>query len=433
MREMKDSGVPWIGLVPKKWDVAPLWRTLRRRNEDNHPTEMVLSLYRDLGIIPKDSRDDNHNVTSLDTTNYKFVRKGDFVINKMKAWQGSMAVSGYQGIVSPAYHVCEFINDKVYPHYLHYLLRNPSYLPEYDRLSTGLRVGQWDLSYDDFKAIPHLIPPYDEQQRIADFLDRKCADIDNVLEKTKASIEEYKKLKLSVITEAVTKGIRGARPMKDSGIEWIGEIPTDWAVRKLKYSINILAGYAFSSDNFKTEGIKLLRGVNVTPKGTRWDDVVFWDSSLVDDNIKQYELKIGDLVLGLDRPWIKEGTRVAFINGEDLPCLLLQRVCRIRPKEKIDPRFIYLALSSKSFEDALTTDTTGVSIPHISTDQVLNYPVAMPNYQEQTEICDHIDKQCSIIDSLIVSKEMFITELESYKKSLIYEYVTGKKEVPSNA
>lgn len=230
MREMKDSGIEWIGAIPNHWRVSKIKQIVRWKSVKGQPDLPVLSLYRDYGVIPKDSRDDNHNVTSLDTSGYKVVEHGDLVINKMKAWQGSLAVSEYNGIVSPAYHICKITSENICKKYLHYLLRDASYLPEYMRLSTGLRVGQWDLSFDDFKNIPFLAPPLAEQERIAAFLDAGCSEIDAVLEKTRASIEEYKKLKQVVITQAVTKGIRGNRPMKDSGIEWIGEIPAEWGV-----------------------------------------------------------------------------------------------------------------------------------------------------------------------------------------------------------
>ena len=158
-REMKDSGIPWIGEIPVDWDISLLKYAIQWKSVKGCPDEPVLSLYRDYGVIPKDSRDDNHNVTSLDTSGYKVVNIGDLVINKMKAWQGSMAISDHRGIVSPAYHVCTITNKKVNRKYLHHLLRNPAYLPEYARLSTGLRIGQWDLGFDDFKKIPFLIPP----------------------------------------------------------------------------------------------------------------------------------------------------------------------------------------------------------------------------------------------------------------------------------
>ena len=230
MRAMKHSGIEWIGEIPEGWEVSPIKFSIKWKSEKNHAEAQVLSLYRDYGIVPKDSRDDNHNVTSLDTSEYKYVNNGDLVINKMKAWQGSIAVSEYDGIVSPAYHVCQITNTNIFGKYLHYLLRNSSYLPEYMRLSTGLRIGQWDLGFDDFKNIPILFPPIAEQQRIANFLDKKCAAIDEAVDKTRTSIEEYKKLKQSLITQAVTKGLRPHRPMKPSGIEWIGEIPEEWGV-----------------------------------------------------------------------------------------------------------------------------------------------------------------------------------------------------------
>ena len=188
MREMKDSGIEWVGAIPNHWRVSKIKQIVRWKSVKGQPDLPVLSLYRDYGVIPKDSRDDNHNVTSLDTSGYKVVEHGDLVINKMKAWQGSLAVSEYNGIVSPAYHICKITSENICKKYLHYLLRDASYLPEYMRLSTGLRVGQWDLSFDDFKNIPFLVPPLAEQERIAAFLDAECAEIDAVLEKTRASL-----------------------------------------------------------------------------------------------------------------------------------------------------------------------------------------------------------------------------------------------------
>lgn len=203
-REMKDSGIAWVGEIPVEWEVSQVKYSLRWKSEKGQPQEEVLSLYRDYGIVPKDSRDDNHNVTSLDTSGYKVVDIGDFVINKMKAWQGSMAVSEYRGIISPAYHVCEFTNDKINRKYFHYLMRNKSYIPEYTRLSTGMRVGQWDLGFNDFKNILFLLPPRGEQQEIANYLDQKCSAIDELIAKKEQYLSEIENYKNSLIYEYVT-------------------------------------------------------------------------------------------------------------------------------------------------------------------------------------------------------------------------------------
>lgn len=203
-RPMKDSGIEWIGEIPKDWKVATLKHYITWKSEKGCPDETVLSLYRDYGVIPKDSRDDNHNVTSLDTSSYKVVDIGDFVINKMKAWQGSMAISKYRGIVSPAYHICTVDKRHLNLMYFHYLLRNKSYLPEYTRLSTGMRVGQWDLGFDDFKNLSFIIPSKQEQQEIVSYLDTKCSEIDKLIEKKEQLITELETYKKSLIYEYVT-------------------------------------------------------------------------------------------------------------------------------------------------------------------------------------------------------------------------------------
>ena len=203
-REMKGSGIEWIGEIPEEWDVQKIKFSVKWKSEKGHPNAEVLSLYRDYGVIPKSSRDDNHNVTSLDTSSYKFVGKGDFVVNKMKAWQGSMALSDYEGIISPAYHVCEIINKNINKKYFHYLLRNQLYLPEYLRLSTGMRIGQWDLSFDDFANLLFVIPSYNEQQEIVDYIDKKIPEIDSLISKKEQLISELESYKKSLIYEYVT-------------------------------------------------------------------------------------------------------------------------------------------------------------------------------------------------------------------------------------
>jgi hypothetical protein len=203
--DLKDSGIKWLGMIPKHWDVVLVKNILRWKSVKGCGEKEVLSLYREYGVIPKSSRDDNHNITSDNTDDYKLVEKGDFVINKMKAWQGSMGVSLYEGIISPAYYVCSFINEKVYKPYFHYLMRDSSYLPEYKRLSGGIRVGQWDLAYDKFKSLPALLPPIlAEQRAIADWLDAKCADIDAIIALKEQKQEKLKAYKKTIIFEYVT-------------------------------------------------------------------------------------------------------------------------------------------------------------------------------------------------------------------------------------
>ena len=194
-------------------------------------------------------------------------------------------------------------------------------------------------------------------------------------------------------------------------------------------SLDMLAGYAFSSADFATDtGIPLLRGINVTPEIIRWEDVIYWDRE-VPKELLSFQLQANDIVLGLDRPWVNSGTRVAVITEKDLPCMLVQRVCRIRPKKGGDYRFILHCIQSKAFEDTLSVSATGVSVPHISTKQIGNYVVAFPPEPEQKAICEYLERKCGQIGKMMEIKQKIIEKLQDYKKSLIYEVVTGKREV----
>lgn len=201
--EMKDSEVEWIGVIPKHWKIEKIKYHLKRNEPRNPGNKQVLSVYREYGVIPKDSRDDNHNVTSDDTSKYKYVVKNNLVINKMKAWQGSMGVSDYEGIVSPAYFIYIFTSLKLLPKYIHYLFRS-SYKDEFRRISGGIREGQWDLSADEFENTVLLIPTISEQHKIIDYIQSKTNKIDSIISEKKKQIETIEEYKKSLIFEYVT-------------------------------------------------------------------------------------------------------------------------------------------------------------------------------------------------------------------------------------
>ena len=200
---LKNSGALWIGMIPEHWQTAKIKWHLRRMDPKNPGEKEVLSLYRDYGVIPKNSRTDNHNVTSEDTSKYKYVRIGDFVVNKMKAWQGSVAVSDYEGIVSPAYYVYHFLDDVFNKRYFHHLLRS-CYKEEFMRLSGGIRTGQWDLSSNNLDNIILLVPPKNEQDNIVEYLDNRLPQIDSLIAEKESLINDLDAYKKSLIYEVVT-------------------------------------------------------------------------------------------------------------------------------------------------------------------------------------------------------------------------------------
>ena len=407
-RELKDSAIPWIGDIPKDWKVCFIKQIMRNKSIKGYPDEMVLSLYRDYGVVPKDSRDDNHNVTSEDTSSYKFVEVGDFVINKMKAWQGSMAVSDYQGIISPAYYICRFITNEIDRKYIHYLLRNDTYKAEYMRLSSGMRVGQWDLNIDDFLRIKMVLPSLSEQQKIANFLDRKCTEIDEMIALQEKIVEELKAYKQSVITEAVTKGLNPDVPMKDSGIEGIGEIPEHWRITTIGRLFRVSAGgdakWDIYSDKQDSE--------HPFPVYTNTLDK---NQTYAYTSIPVYK---GDTITVTGRGDIGR----AFYRKTPFDAII--RLLVLEKRYSLDCRYFAYFINN-----VIHFFTNSAAIGQLSAVQVVPYNLCHPSIEEQTDIADYLDTKCTEIDNLISIKLSKIDSLKEYKKSIIYEYVTGKKEV----
>ena len=428
-RKMKDSGIEWIGEIPEGWTCKRGKQLFVETNERSKTgSEELLTVSHLTGVTPRSQKNVNMFM-SESLVDYKVCHPGDLAANTMWMWQGAIGVSRFHGVISPSYNTYRQRTVNYIPEYLDYLLRIRPLVDTYNAYSTGITLSRLRLYPQSFLSIHFIVPPMDEQQKIATYLDAECSHIDAMLAKTRSSIEEYKKLKQAVITQAVTKGVRGEREMNDSGVEWIGEIPRGWKIAPMKHFIDILPGYAFSSNDFSSEdGIPLLRGINVGVNEIRWDETVRWNHP-ISKQIDSFSLKVNDLVVGLDRPWISDGTRVSFISKKDLPCLLLQRVCRIRIRCDSDIRWIYYWLSGNGFKESLTTETTGISVPHISTKQIEQFSIPFPKQSEQSQICDYLDAKCAEIDGLIAKKEQLVKELESYKKRLIYEVVTGKREV----
>ena len=416
MREMKDSGARWIGLVPTHWKVDKLKYHLKRNEPRNPGNCIVLSLYRELGVVPKDSRDDNHNVTSEDTSKYKYVKPGDFVINKMKAWQGSVAVSDYEGIVSPAYFVYNFTDEAFFKRYFHYLLRS-CYKDEFMRLSGGIRVGQWDLPSEALDNVIVLIPSTEEQRCIAAYLDAKCAEIDALTADIQTQIDTLEQYKRSVITEAVTKGLEPDVEMKDSGIQWIGSMPAHWNCIRGKYVLKYIQKPVREDDGV----ITCFRDGEVTLRSNRRED----GFTMADKEIGYQGIDVGDLVVhGMDG--FAGAIGISDSRGKASPVL------NVLDTEQ-NKRYIMYFLRSMAYSDVFLALATGIRVRSCDLRwnklSELFYPV--PPLEEQEAIVDYIDSVLRRTDEVIAAKREQLSTLEAYKKSLIYEYVTGKKEVPA--
>lgn len=415
MQVMKDSGAKWIGKIPSTWQSDKLKYHLKRKEPKNPGDMTVLSLYRALGIIPKDSRDDNHNQTSEDTSKYKYVKPGNFVVNKMKAWQGSVAVSDYEGIVSPAYYVYEFTDKLFDKRYFHHLLRG-CYKDEFMRLSGGMRVGQWDLSSEDLDNTLVVIPPIDEQKKIAEFLDAKCSEIDALIADIQAQIETLEQYKRSTIAEVVTKGLDGDVTLKDSTLEWIGKIPTHWEIKPNKYLM------------------KKLKQIQPIYEG---EDII---SLTVNGVIKRdLDNPSGKMPTSFDGyQFVYPGNLLMCLFDIDVTprCIgLIKDFGLTSPaysqfvlNKGVDAGYYYYYYLNLDFNKELLHLAKNQR-HSLNEEQFGAIKTVVPPHEEQVAIAKYLDERCDEINKCISVKQEQITTLEAYKKSIIFEYVTGKKEV----
>lgn len=409
MREMKDSGIEWVGQIPKGWELRRAKTLFTQRNSKGNGIEVLLSPTQKYGVVPQSQLEGVVQVKEdTDLQMFKTVHKGDFVIS-LRSFQGGFEYSLYEGVCSPAYQVF-YPTSPICDTYYRYLFKSQSFISKMNNLTVGIREGK-NIQYVDFANSQIPVPPLAEQERIAAFLDAECAEIDAVLEKTRASIEEYKKLKQAVITQAVTKGIRGDRPMKNSGIEWIGEISQDFEIVKLKWLCDVL-------DQFRSPVTADKRNQNA--------DVLYdyYGASGAIDKIDGYTIDDHVMLIGEDDANLRmRNLPIMYeINGK---AWVNNHAHILKPKAGVDFYFIFYALEALD----LNYYITGSAQPKLSQDNLRNIWVPITDFTGQKRIAAYISDVCDEFDCLIAKKQQYLTEIENYKKSLIYEYVTGKKEV----
>lgn len=414
-REMKDSGIEWIGEIPLMWKLSKIGnvyseRRIKVSDRDYQPLSVTMKgILPQLGTVAKtDAHDDR-----------KLLCRGDFAINSRSDRRGSCGISKMDGSVS-------LINIVLQPktemdcQYYEWVFHSTMFSDEFYKWGHGIVDDLWTTGWQEMKKIAIPAPILQEQKKIALFLNEKCNKLDHVLEKTRESIEEYKKLKQVVITQAVTKGVRGNREMKDIRSTWFGQIPSDWEMRKIKYVFKI------QKDIAGEEGHTVL---SITQKGIKPKDLSKNEGQLA-ENYSNYQLvHIGDFAMNhmdLLTGWVD----VSQYEGVTSPDY---RVFRLIDKDKHYSKY-YLYLMQMCYMNrifyGLGQGVSGLGRWRLQADKFLNFSITVPSYEEQEEIANYLDQKCSAIDELIAKKEQYLSEIENYKKSLIYEYVTGKKEVP---
>ena len=413
---MKNSGIEWIGEIPNKWKVERIGTHFSTRNVKVSDSEYPPLSVTKQGILPQ--LDDVAKTKNNDDR--RQVKAGDFVINSRSDRKQSCGVSPLDGSVSLINTVL-IHRGNILPCYTKYLLKNYAFAEEFYRWGTGIVADLWSTKWESMKRIMIPVPDKGEQQKIAEILDEKCGKIDKLIDNEQKQIEKMKEYKQSVITSAVTKGLDKSVPLKDSGIEWIGEIPENWNVFQLKNISTIKTGHTPS-----TAHIENFNG------NVNW----YTPGDFVNETIENSSRKISEYALqneGITLFPVNTTLLVGIGGTAGKVCRILvegysnQQITALMANDKVDPVYLFYELTASM--RYLKDNAMYTTLPIINNGYLGSLEFVIPNIKTQKEIADYLDEKCSKIDEVISIKQRKIEKLQEYKKSLIYEYVTGKKEV----
>ena len=398
----KPSGVEWLGDVPAHWDVRRLRNVLTGTNMRNQPDLPLLSVLRERGVILRDvsNSEENHNFIPDDLTNYKVVKNGQFAMNKMKAWQGSYGVSQSDGIVSPAYYV--FDVQEVVQSYFHAATRSIAYVPFFAQASDGVRIGQWDLSQPRMREIPFLVPPAPEQRAIVRYLDHVDRRIPRYVAAKRKLIALLEEEKQTIVNEAVTRGLDPNVRLKPSGVEWLGDLPEHWELRRLKTICGMKSGEGITAQSIEAAGEYPVYGGN----GLRG-----YASSYTHDGafalIGRQGALCGNVHITRAQFWASEHAVVAALDvGHEINWF----------------GAILTAMNLNQYSIAAAQ-------PGLAVERILNLYLPVPHPQEQKDIATTLEGATADIDAAVARARRQMELVQEYRTRLIADVVTGKLDV----
>lgn len=452
MREMKESGIQWLREYPANWNLIKIKYCLKERVEKNNPvrTTDILSLTAKQGVIPYDQKEGGGNKPKEDVSAYRLAYPGDIVMNSMNILSGSVGLSNYFGCVSPVYYMLRPIDKSEDVRFYNYIFQSTVFQRSLYGLGNGILIKEsgngklntirMRIPIDKFGGLFIPVAPIQEQKHIADFLDAKCTEIDALTADIQTQIDTLEQYKRSVITETVTKGLNPDVEMKDSGIEWIGKIPVSWSFPKITHILDYSHPYpigdgdhgSIKSTEYKDEGIPFIRVQNLGFATELNLENIVYISESQNETIKNSSLFPGDVLFAKTGATIG---KVGIVPKEIQIANTTSHVGKITVSRDINSKFVFYVLASyvgyKQFWDIAAQKSTR---PELSIDEIKTIHVLLPQtIEEQIEIVAYLDAKCIQIDGAIQNKKEQLVTLDEYKKSLIYEYVTGKKEVPENA
>ena len=423
--EMKDSGIPWVGNVPADWEVFPaggVFKEVKEKNTDNKFTNPFSFRYGE--IVDKKIIGGIDESVEETLSAYRVVSPNTIMLNGLNLnydfISQRVAIVKEPGIITSAYLAVKPDEKRVYPYFVLYLLKAYDYRQVLHSIGSGIRK---TLKYQDFKSIKIVAPTMDKQKEIVTYLNAQCAKIDEIIAEAKASIEDYKKWKASIIYEAVTKGLDPDVEMKESGVHWIGKIPWNWSVRKISSCFDeIGSGTTPKSeeDDYYSGDIHWLQSGDINGGFVDNTAKCVNERAIIDcSTLRVYKAPF--IAVAMYGASIANTSIVLVDSCTNQACCVLSK-----PKNTNLIYAFYAVISSKG---ELLISAKGSTQPNISQEILKQLRLPIPPIEEQLAIANHLNAQCAKIDELITEKQSLISDLESYKKSLIYEVVTGKRRV----
>ena len=417
----KDSGVQWLGNIPTHWKIVKLRNLLHKTTQKGRPDLPLLSVVREQGVILRDveSKEENHNYIPDDLSNYKVLRVGQFVINKMKAWQGSYSVSLLTGIVSPAYFIYDVDYTDLIPQFFNTAIRSRAYIGFFNQASDGVRIGQWDLDEAHMRNIPLFVPTLEEQNAIVAYLDKKCAKIEELISRRQSIIERLRELKQSIIAEAVTKGLNPDVLMKDSGIAWLGEVPQHWNIERIQWHLREIK--EINSPIKTNRVLSLTNKKGVIPYEEKGNQ-----GNKAKASHDEYKLAYPDTLVMNSMNVIIGSVGICNYFGCVSPVYYI-----FKTAGETMLSFVNYVFQTTRFQKELRRHAKGILEIRLrlSSGDILKRLVAFPPLHEQQSIVAYLDKKCAEIDELVVRQEQIIEKLKELKTTTIAHVVTGKVDV----
>lgn len=406
----KNSGVEWLGDVPDEWDIYPFWHLFNRKEITNKTQEQLLSVYLDRGVILHSEGGGMVHKPADNLEKYQLVEVNDFVMNNQQAWRGSVGVSPYKGIVSPAYLIFSFNKKICAPKFFKYFLRDKGVVDQFMIASMSVGTIQRQVKWHLLKTIQLSIPSLIEQNTIANFLDTETARIDNLIAKQEKLIELLEEQRKSIISHAVTKGLNPNVPMKESGVEWLGEVPESWVEKKIKFISKLINEKTSEKSNvIALENIESWTGKYIET-----------ESSFESDAVK---FKKNDVLFGKLRPYLAKVYLVEN-QGEAVGDIYV-----LRPNKQIHPQFLKFFMLSEKFIDYVNSSTNGTKMPRANWDFIGCISIFLPHIKVQHEIVEYLESAVLKIELIINKQISLIEKLKEYRASLISHAVTGKIDV----